>query len=217
MCSTGEVSGALRTLKTAAAVLVLALAGCETDAASTSAARAPVAVTRDNTTYPKTCRPRALVIKVQRFLTLQKGGKREAVGFMDFETPPDGGGFYADVARRGAPDGSTTATTAEQLAKYFAARHEKKDRLRLVELSVAYEKRRGLGNFEYKILRRADDVNTSRGAWNTEGKGAVECDGGKIAAWSMSTIRARERTGLICPRPGASARKRRAVVACARR
>jgi hypothetical protein len=162
---------------------------------------APVVVTRDNARYPPRCRPRAAAMSIQRFLTLQ------SVSYVDFEHPPEGGGFYADSVRPGA---GVTATNAGQLARWFEARHAKGERLQLVELLIDYDGGRRLGHLDYKVRRRADDVKRGGGAWNTEGKGAIRCADGKIVAWAMSTVPARARTGRVCPgRPRA-----RAVVAC---
>jgi hypothetical protein len=122
-----------------------------------------------------------------------------------------GGGFYS-VSNPGA---DVSATTARQLRRYLATRHRKHERLRLVELSVSYDARRGISGLDYKIARQADDVPPGRGLWNTEGKGALECDSGAIVAWAMSTVPRSERTGRSCPRPASSVAGR--VVACASR
>jgi hypothetical protein len=208
-------------LSSAAGLALLAVAGvltaCDSGkASSTQAAPAPklaaVEVTRDNTSYPTRCRPLSAARTVLRFFDLQGSGDGAAAA-RHFRPgrAPDAGGFYS-VSNPGA---GVTANTAEQLKRYLAARHRKHERLRLVELSVSYDPRRGISGLDYKIARRADDVPRGRGQWNTEGKGSIDCDSGSIIAWAMSTVPPRERTGRSCPLPAASGARR--VVACAAR
>jgi hypothetical protein len=191
-----------------------AAAGCD-DAAVPAArvtASAPtrVVVTRDDRAAPRQCRPGPAAHEIVRFFDLQaRGDARAASAYVRPDLAPGTQGYYA-VER-------FTATTRQQAERYFAARHRKGERLRLVELSITYERRRRIGNIVYKLARRAKDVGAFRGGWNTEGKGAIKCAGGRIVAWAMSTVPRRTRTGFACPRPKRPDARPPAVVACAGR
>jgi hypothetical protein len=90
-----------------------------------------------------------------------------------------------------------------RLARHFARRHRHGERLRLREVVVGYANSKG--QIEFRLDRRADDITTTRAA----GKGAIDCDRGRIIVWSVGVAPG----GRICPRP---ARRTGEPVACVR-
>lgn len=77
----------------------------------------------------------------------------------------------------------TAAYNRTTLVKYFRARHKRHERL---ELRSFQFNGRSLGfvNFQYGLLRRADDMKAPTPRPYV-GKGAVSCFAGKLAVWSM--------------------------------
>ena len=69
------------------------------------------------------------------------------------------------------------------LIKYFRARHRKHERLTLRSFQAG-DRSLGFVNFQYEVLRRADDMKAPTPRLYV-GKGAVSCWAGKIAVWSM--------------------------------
>jgi hypothetical protein len=69
------------------------------------------------------------------------------------------------------------------LVKYFRARHKRHEHLQL--RSFQYTGRSdGYANFQYEILRRADDM-ARRAPRTYTGKGAMSCWEGRLAVWGM--------------------------------
>ena len=100
------------------------------------------------------------------------------------------------------------------LPEYFARRHRHRERLRLEQVDVTFGN--GLGHVAYSIERRADDLRRLGISGTTAiGKGAVDCETGRIVVWSMGMPAGggHERYEVCPPHRVAS----RAIVACARR
>jgi hypothetical protein len=77
----------------------------------------------------------------------------------------------------------TAAYNRSTLVKYFRARHRKHERLQL--RAFQYNGRsNGYANFQYEILRRADDM-AGRSPRLYAGKGAMSCWEGRLAVWGM--------------------------------
>jgi hypothetical protein len=77
----------------------------------------------------------------------------------------------------------TAAYNRMTLVKYFRARHKRHERLELRSFQI---NGRSLGylNFEYELLRRADDMKAPLPRPYV-GKGAMSCFAGRLAGWSM--------------------------------
>ena len=158
-----------------ATVLVagLALAGGEP-------ARTPpsdVLVTRDDPELPAGCRPGALGQRIVTFLdAVNRGDAAAAARYAD----PQRGWYSVTEGRR------RHFVTSERsaLARYFARRHRRGERLRLLELDVSFAN--GLGHIAYRLDRRADDLRRLGVRMAIAlGKGAVDCESGEIVVWSM--------------------------------
>jgi hypothetical protein len=83
---------------------------------------------------------------------------------------------------RFTPEAQKRAT----LVRYFTARHQRHDRIRLVSYRfTGYDKTRVLGHLELRAIRRADD---SPGAQEHEivGKGAVDCSASPVRFMVLS-------------------------------
>jgi hypothetical protein len=77
----------------------------------------------------------------------------------------------------------TAAYNRKTLITYFRARHKRHERLRLQWLQFNGHSN-GFGNFEYQLLRRADDMKAPTPRPYV-GKGAISCFAGKLSVWSM--------------------------------
>jgi hypothetical protein len=67
------------------------------------------------------------------------------------------------------------------LITYFRTRHKRHERLQLRSFQP-HGRSLGFVNFEYQLVRRADDMKTPR---VYGGKGAVSCWAGRLSVWSM--------------------------------
>jgi hypothetical protein len=94
------------------------------------------------------------------------------------------------------------------LARYFARRHQRHERLRLLTLIATGGKRRV--DFNYRVRRDADDLRAVGIDGNriALGKGAALCASRKIFYWSMTHPDERV-TGPKCPGGVQACRQRR--------
>lgn len=174
----------------------------------------PVLVVGDDPSLPPGCRPRQVARLLQDFIIAFNRGERTAADFVVFGVAP-GGGWYS--MSEGAPRNGGrhfVARDIESLRRYFAARHRRHERLQLREVIVGYAN--ALGQIEYKLTRRADDLRR-RGITTSgvEGKGAVDCERRRVVVWSMGMVSRDTETGRLCPRPATA--EKQAAVACSRR
>jgi hypothetical protein len=197
-----------------AALACAALAGCAANAeeprdAPPRVVEAPAApavvVTRDDRSLPPACRPRALALRLSDFLDAVSSGDPRAARFVSST-----GGLYS--VSEGRVRHFVTYDRPE-LTAYFARRHAHGERMRLLELAVGFAN--GLGQIEFRVDRRADDLRRL-GVVGTvaHGKGAVNCSTREIVVWSMGMATRPEPRFVICgrPRPALDG-----IVACARR
>jgi hypothetical protein len=205
-------------MRLAALLACVSAAGCAADSGEprdapaservpdTAPAAAHVLVTRDDPSLPPACRPRALALRIGDFLDAVSRGDPAAVRFV-----APSGGWYSVTEGRAR---HFVAYDRAKLAAYFARRHAHGERMRLLELGVGFAN--GLGQIEFRVDRRADDLRRL-GVVGTlaHGKGAVDCSTRQVVVWSMGMATRRVPDFVICPRPRAA--RDAAVVACARR
>lgn len=171
-----------------------------------------IVVTRDDAELPAGCRPRALGRRIDTFLDAFNRGDPSAARFVAPERAPNGGWYSVSEAGRR----HFVATDRTTIARYFARRHARDERLRLLELTVGFG--HGFGQIEFRLDRRADDLPRLGIVTTTaHGKGGVDCSTGQVVVWSMGMHAGRRDPHAdfeICPRP---TRLTAAIVACARR
>jgi hypothetical protein len=165
-----------------------------------------IVVTRDDPGLPAACRPRRLARHIAGFFGAFNRGDPSAVDFVD---PSEG--WYSVSDGRGR---HFVTYSRSGLPEYFARRHRRGERLRLLEVDVSYA--RGLGHMAYRVERRAGDLARLGIVGTTAvGKGALDCETGKIVVWSMGQPAGQRFTRFaVCPRPTS---RTGAIVACARR
>ncbi|MQB01234.1 MAG: hypothetical protein GEU78_13235 [Actinobacteria bacterium] len=84
-----------------------------------------------------------------------------------------------------------------KLQAYFLERISHDERMYLLEIDVGYERARNLGHVAYNLLRTADDLTEY--AAEAGGKGAIDCDSGRIEVWSMAQGPKPQPVGDLCP------------------
>lgn len=171
----------------------------------------PVVLTRDQGLGPPSCRPRAVGELVVGFMAAVNAG--DAAAATDSFT--SGLGWYSVTEGNPERDGRHfVAREPDKLRAYFTERAQLNERLRLVDLDVAYERDRNLGHIAYVLRRTADDLDRF-GRW-AHGKGAIDCDSGRIAVWSMAMAKGfnRRLAPPSCPIP--DRRLANAAVVCSR-
>lgn len=99
----------------------------------------------------------------------------------------------------------------ERLGSYFERRINQHEQLHLLEIDVSYEEERNIGHVVYAIERTADDLDSSNPI--VIGKGAIDCDTGTIAVWSMSHDARYQKAPELCP---GEAEPPEIALACAR-
>lgn len=127
---------------------------------------------------------------------------RLVVGFLDvfnsgtiggrvdeFIAPENRFGWFSveGVGERLNSDASDRAT----LGAYLQERADAGERLRLVAMATEYELARNVTHLAYNVKRKPE---TSGIAAVVVGKGAVDCESGRIMAWSMGTSDAGQQT-----------------------
>lgn len=193
----------------------VAVAGDDAPAEVTREAAAPavvredaarIVVTRDDPRLPAGCRPRPLARRIAAFFDAFNRGDPSAADYV----APSGGWYSVSDGRRR----QFVAYSRRGLPGYFARRHRHGERLRLVQVDVSFGN--GLGHIAYLIDRRADDLRRLGITGTTAiGKGALDCETGRIVVWSMGMPAGRGHERFeVCPPPRVPTR---ATVACARR
>lgn len=114
---------------------------------------------------------------VERFLDAFNRG---SLGELDtlFARAGEGWSWYS-VSDKAGRRQLEQASNRRDLVPYFAGRHRQHETLRLVGL-----RDNGGGNFEFELVRRADDLADGKPARRI-GKGRVLCEAGKLGVWSL--------------------------------
>jgi hypothetical protein len=129
------------------------------------------------------CSPAQTRTVIARFVTAFNGGNRKAlneawVNKLSFK-------WYGVTS----PPGMRTMEAAVQrptLLPYFAERHAAHERLQLTKVKVNGVTAGAYGNFEFELLRSADDI--PGGPRLYRGKGAALCSTGRLMVWSMGAV-----------------------------
>lgn len=86
------------------------------------------------------------------------------------------------------------------LADYFAKRAEHDESMKILGLSVQYDRDRNIGHLVFELKRTADD--TEKFGRIAHGKGAIDCDPGKIMMMSTGMSKGiADDMSLPCPKP----------------
>jgi ketosteroid isomerase-like protein len=145
----------------------------------------PASARRGGDRAAKLCTPVEVSALVRSFIAAYNRGDGAVLDTL-FAREPDFGWFSttAPVARFGE-----AAKNRATLVRYFAQRHARAERLQLRSVQVnGNTVGVGIapyGNFEYRLIRRANDLPPTR----YHGKGAARCFSGTpdlIFIWSMS-------------------------------
>jgi hypothetical protein len=151
------------------------------DATSAPPVQQTVLVTRDADRGPKGCHPENVGQLVVDFFTAVNRRQPERV--TDIFTPQLG---WYSITEYSPKTGKRhfVAYAPAKLQRYFEGRISKNERLYLLEMDVAYERSRKLGHISYVLRRTGDDLD--RYGDVATGKGAIDCETGRIAVWSMA-------------------------------
>jgi hypothetical protein len=153
-----------------------------------------IRVSRDTSRGPRACQPEHVGRLVADFFAAVNRGEADRV--TEFFTP--GLGWYS--VTEGNPNNGGrhfVAYKPSRLQKYFGDRVSRNERMYLVEIDVAYERAGNLGHVAYNLLRSADDLTEY--AAEAGGKGAIDCEGGRIVVWSMGQGPKPQPAGTLCP------------------
>ena len=117
------------------------------------------------------------------------------------EGDPDNGGRHFVTFKR------------TELDDYFQRRANHDESMKLIELSLNYERKRDVSHIQYVIERKADD--TAEYGTMVTGKGVISCAEGKIELLSMGMAKdIMVGIGPFCPEPEQP--DRNAAVVCSR-
>ena len=129
------------------------------------------------------CSPAQMRAVIARFVTAFNVGNRKAlndtwVDKLSFKWY----GVTSAPGLRPFPDAVQRST----LLAYFAERHAAHERLQLTKVKVNGVTAGAYGNFEFELLRSADDLTGSPKLYR--GKGAATCSTGRLMVWSMGAV-----------------------------
>jgi hypothetical protein len=142
-----------------------------------------VAGVASSSTPKKGCSPLQTTAIVKRFIQAFNRGDRRALNNEVW-----GGRLYFNWYSVATAPGSRVdpeARRRDTLMSYFAARHAAGERLVLTKLKLNGVTAGAYRNFEFRLLRSADD--TPGGEVPYAGKGASSCATGRLITWAMGT------------------------------
>jgi hypothetical protein len=153
-----------------------------------------VRITRDSGRGPPSCHPENVGELVVDFFGAVNRGEVDRI--IDFFTPQVG--WYSVTEGNPHAGGRHfVAYEPAELRRYFRERVGEHEHLLLLEIDVDYERAGNLGHVAYDLRRTADDL--AKYAVEAGGKGAIDCDTGRIAVWSMAQGPEPLLTGGLCP------------------
>jgi hypothetical protein len=126
------------------------------------------------------CSPAQTRALINRFVTAFNLGDRRALNgtwaskiwFKWYSVTTDPGARTPEAAAR-----------RDTLLSYFAVRHAAHERLTLTDVKINGVSGGGYRNFEFHLMRSADDLPAGPVAY--KGKGASTCSTGRLIAWVM--------------------------------
>jgi hypothetical protein len=129
------------------------------------------------------CSPAQTRAVIARFMTAFNAGNRKALN----ETWVDKLSFkwYGVTSAPGLRPFQAAVQRSTLLA-YFAERHGAHERLQLTKVKVNGVSAGAYSNFEFELLRSADDL--AGGPKLYRGKGAATCSTGRLLVWSMAAV-----------------------------
>ena len=131
------------------------------------------------------CSPSRTTAIVKRFLQAFNEGDRTVLNNRVW-----GGRLYFNWYAVTADPGSRVDVEArrrETLMSYFAARHAAGERLVLTKLKLNGITAGAYRNFEFRLLRSADDLPSGEVPY--AGKGASSCATGRLITWAMGAAK----------------------------
>ncbi len=152
-------------------------------AVAVSAVVAALSSPASSTSASTGCSPSQTTAVVERFLQAFNRGDR---GVLNNEVW--GGRLYFDWYAVTTAPGSRVDADARRrdtLMNYFAARHTAGERLSLTKLKLNGVTGGGYRNFEFRLLRSANDLPGGEVLY--AGKGASSCATGRLITWVMGT------------------------------
>ena len=196
-----------------------------------------VIVTSDDASLPEGCHPGQVAGLVMSFVDAFNSGEQAALSRSFFlsegPSPPDfSDGTYdpwswytvSNVEPGGKIVSGFVTFDQGELLRYFARRHKKGERLRLLKVSLTQTGLLGRDDnvgFVYAMNRSAPDLNPSFGgpAHVASGQGAINCRNRRIFTWRMQMKAGDDRSSheaatWLCTNPPGW-RPGKAVVACA--
>jgi hypothetical protein len=129
------------------------------------------------------CSPAQTRASITRFVTAFNAGNRKALqaawaGKLSFK-------WYGVTTEPGLRS-MEAAAQRSTLMSYFGQRHAAHERLQLTKVKVNGVSAGAYGNFEFELLRSADDL--AGGPQLYRGKGASLCSTGRLIVWSMGAV-----------------------------
>lgn len=140
-----------------------------------------IRVTRDTNRGPEVCHPEQVgETVINHFEAINKGDSDEAMKYLAPQV-----GWYS-VTEGNPSDGGRhfVARDSDELRQYLNRRATVNERIYLLEIDVAYERARSVGHVSFTLRRTADDLGSYSNF--AQGKGAIDCEDGKIRVWSIS-------------------------------
>lgn len=138
-----------------------------------------VTITGQSIGAPPGCNPEDVARLIVRFFdSYNRGDQNQLVEFFPYTFS-----WYYDSQIAGT---DSFITDQKALLNYFAERHWRHERLRLLELQInGWDELEGLVHFgPFLVARYADDIRPER---TISGKGAIRCKGHKITVWAMGS------------------------------
>ncbi|HET9928945.1 MAG TPA: hypothetical protein VFQ09_09040, partial [Rubrobacter sp.] len=160
-------------------------------------------VTSDDASLPDGCRPRQVAALVISFVNAFNSGDQESLSRIFFlsegPSPPDFAergydpwSWYtvSEFDTEGRIKSGFVTYDQGELLRYFAKRHKKGERMRLLKVSMTQTGLLGREDnvgFVYAMNRSASDLDPSFGgpAHVATGQGAINCKNRRIFTWRM--------------------------------
>ena len=180
------------------AIVVVAACTPETDPAPapprvTEDSATKIRVTRDSEEGPTPCHPARVGEVVSNFLDTFNEGDPAAADYFSEEME------WYSMTEWSRATGKRHFVTSDRagLRRYIERRSDHGERMVLLEVRVQFDLGRDLGHIAYVLERTADDVEPTRPI--AMGKGAIECDTGRILLLSMGHDTRFQKGPEVCP------------------